>query len=88
MVPLNSNNPYIKDTGERTTLGKVIGSGGGGSSELPEYDITDAGKVLMVDNTGFLEWGSVSSGTNQFDFARSTKNVSDITSDAMEGGNT
>ena len=54
--PLNSNDPYIKDTGERSTLGAVIGSGGGGSSELPEYSIADAGKVLTVDDSGDLEW--------------------------------
>lgn len=40
MFPLNSNNPYIKDTGERTTLGAVIGSGGGGGDEpyTPDYE--------------------------------------------------
>lgn len=45
--------PYINDTGERDRLGNVLGSGG---SELPEYDIEDAGKILSVDDTGELEW--------------------------------
>ena len=58
MFPLNSNLPYIKDTGERTTLGKVIGSGG--SSELPSYTVANAGEVLGVNNEGALEWVTVS----------------------------
>ena len=57
MFPLNSNQAYIKDTGERTTLGDVIGSGGGGSSELPEYSTSNAGQVLIVDDDGELTWG-------------------------------
>ena len=52
--PLNSNDPYIKATGERSTLGAEIGSGG--SSDLPEYGESDAGKVLSVDDNGDLEW--------------------------------
>lgn len=61
--PLHSNKPYIKDTGERTTLGAVIGSGGGGgTSELPEYGIGDAGKVLTVGSDGHLKWATPSSG--------------------------
>lgn len=66
MFPLNSNQAYIKETGERSTLGAVIRSGGSGSSELPEYGIADAGKVLMVDNTGNLVWGTVSGGGSNF----------------------
>lgn len=69
MFPLNSNMPYIKDTGERDKLGNVIGSGGG-SSDLPEYSIADAGKVLGVDEDGDLAWVTVSGG-NQFSFAPS-----------------
>lgn len=63
MFPLNSNMPYIKDTGERDKLGNVIGSGGG-SSELPEHSIADAGKVLGVNNEGNLAWVTVSGGSN------------------------
>ena len=55
--PLNSNQAYIKNTGERTTLGAAIGAGGSTpTSELPEYSEADAGKVLKVANDGTLEW--------------------------------
>ena len=54
--PLNSNQAYIKDTGERTTLGAVVGGGG---SDLPEYSEADAGKVLTVDSSGDLEFAAV-----------------------------
>lgn len=54
--PLNSNQAYIKDTGERTTLGAIVGSGGG--SDLPEYSAADAGKVLTVDVSGALTWST------------------------------
>lgn len=64
--PLNSNDPYIKDTGERTTLGAALGSGGGGSSELPEYGIADAGKVLTVDNEGDLTWSTPAASGNRY----------------------
>lgn len=59
MFPLNSNMPYIKDNGERDKLGNVIREGGGGSSDLPEYDIGDAGKALTVGEDGELEWGTI-----------------------------
>lgn len=59
MFPLNSNMPYIKDNGERDKLGNVIGEGGGGSSDLPEYDSGDAGKALIVGNDANLEWGNI-----------------------------
>ena len=39
--PLNSNDAYIKSTGERSTLGAEIGSGGGGGgggSYTPDYE--------------------------------------------------
>ena len=60
--PLNSNQAYIKDTGERTTLGAVVGGG----SALPEYSEEDAGKVLTVDDNGDLAWGTVTGGASQF----------------------
>jgi len=64
MFPLNSNMSYIKDNGTRDKLGNVIGSGGGGGSELPPHTIADAGKVLGVDDTGALAWVTVSGGSN------------------------
>ena len=56
MFPLKANDPYIKATGERSTLGSELGGGGSDTPELPEYSIADAGKVLEVDNDGDLEW--------------------------------
>ena len=50
--PLNSNQAYIKDTGERSTLGKEISS----STSIPTYGAEDAGKVLTVGEDGSLEW--------------------------------
>lgn len=64
MFPLNSNLPYIKDDGTRDKLGNVIGSGGGGGSELPPHTIEDAGKVLGIDDTGALAWVTVKGGGN------------------------
>lgn len=61
MFPLNSNQAYIKETGERSTLGAMIGSGGG-SSELPEYSAANAGQVLTVNDDGELAWGEVKGG--------------------------
>lgn len=58
--PLNSNDAYIKTTGERTTLGAALGSGG--TSELPEYSESDAGKVLTVGDDGELEWNEPEEG--------------------------
>lgn len=85
MFPLNSNMPYIKETGERDKLGNVIGSGGGGS-ELPSHTIADAGKVLGVDDEGNLVWETIDV-VNQFSFATSPNSTSTVESNATEGGN-
>ena len=60
MFPINANDPYIKKTGERSTVAAALeGGGGGGGSELPEYSEADAGKVLTVDSNGDLEFDTV-----------------------------
>lgn len=61
MFPLNSNTPYIKDTGERARLGQIVG-GGADTPELPDYSISDAGKVLTVGEDGSLEWDEKGAG--------------------------
>ena len=61
MFPLKANDPYIKETGERSTLGKVVG-GGSDTPELPDYSIADAGKVLKVGDDGTLEWDENGAG--------------------------
>lgn len=61
MFPLNSNTPYIKDTGERARLGQIVG-GGADTPELPDYSVSDAGKVLTVGEDGSLEWDTKGSG--------------------------
>lgn len=66
MFPNKDSDAYIKSTGERSTLGQMIGSGGGGGSELPPHTVADAGKVLMVDDANKLIWGTVSGGGNQY----------------------
>lgn len=60
MFPLNSNTPYIKDTGERARLGQIVG--GSDTPELPDYGVADAGKVLTVGEDGSLEWDTKGSG--------------------------
>lgn len=60
MFPLNSNTPYVKDTGERARLGQILG--GSDTPELPDYGIADAGKVLTVGEDGSLEWDTSGSG--------------------------
>lgn len=85
MFPLNWNDPVIKKDGSRTTLADYAGGGGGGgSSELPAHTIADAGKVLMVDDTNTLVWGSVSS-SNRY-AAPKTNVIVDVNSKS-EGGN-
>ena len=72
MFPIKSSDAYIKENGERSTIGTELdnGGGGGGGSDLPEYGISDAGKVLTVGEDGELEWdtkgggGGVYSGVN------------------------
>lgn len=60
MFPLNSNTPYVKDTGERARLGQIVG--GSDTQELPDYGIADAGKVLTVGEDGSLEWNEKGAG--------------------------
>lgn len=72
MFPLNSNTPYIKDTGERARLGQIVG--GSDTPELPDYGIADAGKVLTVGDDGSLEWDTKGAGGGDvfinYDFAK------------------
>lgn len=75
MFPKKDSDPYIKSTGERSTLGQMIGSGGGGGSDIPSHTIADAGKVLMVDDSNNLVWGSVPGGSNAFSIARNSSSV-------------
>lgn len=58
MFPIKSSDAYIKENGKRSTIGAELGTGGGGGggSDLPEYSISDAGKVLTVGDDGELEW--------------------------------
>ena len=82
MFPLNSNTPYIEDTGKRARLGDVVGGGGG--SDIPEYDVEDAGKVLMVDDSGELEWATVSRAPRQYGNFVSSIPEMNITTSAEE----
>lgn len=66
MFPLKANDPYIKATGERSTLGSVVGGGGSDTPELPEYSIADAGKVLKVADDGTLEWDESGAGGGEY----------------------
>lgn len=52
MFPINYNDPYLKEDGSIVPVSDVVG----GESELPEYGVDDAGKILSVDDTGELEW--------------------------------
>lgn len=64
MFPLPWNKAYRKKDGSLTTIDDAIqnGGGGGGGSELPDYDSSDAGKVLSVDDSGELEWSEGGGG--------------------------
>lgn len=59
MFPIRWNEIFRKKDG---TLGTMEDAGGGGGSALPEYDSSDAGKVLGVDDDGLLEWEELPSG--------------------------
>lgn len=67
MFPKKASDAYIKSTGERSTLGEVIGSGGGGGGGIPSHTIADAGKVLTIDNTNNLVWGDVETFTPDYE---------------------
>lgn len=64
MFPINANDPYIKETGERSTIGAEIGSSG--SSDIPAHTIADAGKVLSVNNDGSLGWNTPAASGNRY----------------------
>lgn len=82
MFPLNWNIPFIKKTGERTTLGAVIGSGGG--SDLPPYSVADSGKVLAVNSQGALEWTTITSA-NRYAASSITVPTPEITTNTAGG---
>lgn len=51
MFPLNSNDPYIDDTGKRSRLGDVIGSGGGGGGyTLPTASENTKGGIKVGES--------------------------------------
>lgn len=81
MFPKKDSDAYIKSTGERSTLGQMIGSGGG--SDLPPHSAADAGKVLAVTDTGALAWSTVSGG-NSFANARNNSSLLNITTNGEE----
>lgn len=55
MFPIPWNFPFRKKNGDLSTIGDVIGGGGGGS-DLPPHSASDAGKLLGVKLDGSLEW--------------------------------
>lgn len=60
--PLNSNDPYIESTGERSTLGAKLASGGGGSYTLPTASAETKGGVKI--GSGLTMTGEVLSNNN------------------------
>lgn len=85
MFPKKDSDAYIKSTGERSTLGQMIGSGGG--SDIPSHTIADAGKVLGVLEDGTLGWVAVSGGSTRFTKAISIVPGPQVATSA-KGGNT
>ena len=77
MFPIPWNKAFRKKDGSLVNMEDI--SGGGGSSELPEYSEADAGKVLGVDENGDLAWVTVSGGG----FGRG---VSKVSGDAIVSG--
>lgn len=95
MFPLPWNKAYRKKDGSLTTLDDAIkNGGGGGGSDLPDYDSSDAGKVLAVGLDGTLEWVTPSSsgtsvGTNtsintDFSLAQNAADDYDVVTNAEE----
>lgn len=61
--PLNSKQPYVKDTGERSTLGAELSAGGGGGSyTLPTASSETKGGVKI--GSGLTMTGEVLSNNN------------------------
>ena len=56
MFPLPWNFPFRKKDGTIVNVVDAMSGGGGGGSDLPDYDSSDAGRVLGVDENGDLEW--------------------------------
>lgn len=65
MFPIPWNKAYRKKDGSLVNIDDAM-SGGGGGSELPEYSEADAGKVLGVNDSGELEWATVSSSDSHY----------------------
>lgn len=62
MFPKKSNDPYIKNNGQRSTLGDVVGSGGS-SYELPTASANEKGGVKI--GSGLTMTGEVLSADSQ-----------------------
>lgn len=61
MFPLTANEPYIKKTGERSTLGTMLeNSGGGGSYVLPPATASRLGGVKIGSGMNVTEDGTIS----------------------------
>lgn len=84
MFPKKDSDSYVKSTGERSTLGQMIGSGGGGGSDLPPHSVADAGKVLGVTDEGTLAWVTVSGGGNRYSPANVNISASLVETEAKE----
>ena len=61
MFPIPWNRAFRKKDGTLVNISDAM-SGGGGESELPDYSVADAGKVLKVGDDGSLEWDTSGSG--------------------------